>query len=98
MVSMVATLNSKKILTTELSLSSETFIFLKAGSCNRSAALPRLTSTLCTSKLLMYKVGTSASWCGVMNLDGLMGGKDMGPLTCCIDLLLSGVPTVFTRV
>ena len=97
MVSVVALLNPNKILPAELSLSSGTFIYLKAGSCNRSAALPRSTSTLCTSKLLMHKVSTSASWYGVMTLDGLMGGKDMGPSTGCIALPLSGVLMVFTR-
>ena len=51
------------------------FIYLKAGSCNRSAALPGSTSTLCTSKLLIHKVSTSASWCGVMTLDGVNRGK-----------------------
>ena len=96
MVSLVAPLNSDKILPVELSLSRGTFIGLKAGSCNRSAALPVSTSTLCTSKLLMHKVSTSASWCGVMTLDGLMGGKDMGPSTGCIALLLSRVFMVFT--
>ena len=82
----------------ELSLSSGTFIYLKAGSCNRSAALLGSTRTLCTSKLLMQKVSTSASWCGVMTLDGLMGGKDMGSLIGNIALPLSGVLMVFTRV
>ena len=98
MVSVVAPLNLDKIMSTELSLSSGTFIYLKAGSCNRSAALPGSTSTLCTSKLLMHKVSTSASWCGVMTLDGLMGGKDMGPSTDCIALLLSRILMVFTQV
>ena len=93
MVSVVAPLNPHKILPAELSLSSGTFICLKVGSCNRSIALLGLTSTLYTSKLLMHKESTSASWCGVMTLDGLMGGKDMGPSTSCIDMLLSGVLT-----
>ena len=90
MVSVVAPLNLDKILPVELSLSSGTFICLKAISCNKLAALPGLTSTLCTSKLLMHKVSTSASWCGVTTLDGLMGGKDMGPSTGFIAILLSG--------
>ena len=89
-VSVVAPLNPDKILLVELSLSSDTCICLKAGSCNKSAALPGSMSTLCTSKLLMHKVRTSASWCGVITLDGLMGGKDMGPSTGCIASLLSG--------
>ena len=97
MVSVVAPLNPDKILAPELILSSGTFIYLKAGSCNKSVALPGSTSTLCTSKLLMHKVSTSASWCGVMTLEGLMGGKDMGLSTSCIALLLSGVLMVFTE-
>ena len=80
----------------ELSLSSGIFICLKARICNKSVALPGSTSTLCTSKLLLHKVRTSASWCGVITLDGLMGGKDIGSLTGCIALLLSGVLMVFT--
>ena len=98
MVSVVSPLNPDKILPAELSLSSRTFIFLKVGSCNKSTALPGSTGTLCTSKLLMHKVSTSASWCEVMTLDGLIGGKDMGPSTGCIALLLSGVLMLFTRV
>ena len=98
MVIMVAPLNPNKILPAELSLSSGIFIYLKVGSCNKSVLLPGSTSSLCTSKLLMHKVSTSASWCGVMTLDGLMGGKDMGPSTSYIALLLSGVLMVFTRV
>ena len=94
---MVAPLNQDKIRLAELSLLSGTCICLKAGSCNKSAALPGSTSTLCISKLLMHKVSTSASWCGVITLDGLMGGKNMGPSTNCIALLLSGVLMVFTR-
>ena len=71
---------------------------LSSGSYNRSIALLRSTSTLCTSKLLIHKVSTSASWCGVMTLDGLMGGKDRRPSTGCIALLLSKVLIVFTQV
>ena len=95
---MVAPLNLDKILPAELSLSSGTFICLKAGSCNKLVALPGSTNTLCTSKLLMHKVSISASWCGVMTLDRLMGGKDMGSLIDCIGLLLSRVLMEFTRV
>ena len=98
MVSVVAPLNPDKVLPAELSLSSGNFICLKAGSCNKSTALLGSTSTLCTSKLLMHKVSTSRSWCGVMTLDGLMGGKDMGSSTGYIALLLSEVLMVFTRV
>ena len=88
-ISVVSPLNPDKILPGELGLSSDTCICLKAGSCNKSASLPGSTSTLCT--LLMHKVRTSASWCGVITLDGLMGGKDMAQSTGCIASLLSGV-------
>ena len=77
-VTMVAPLKPDRILPAELSLSKEMFICLKAGSCNRSAALPGSTSTQCTSKSLIHNISTSASWCGVMTLDGLIGGKDIG--------------------
>ena len=89
-VSVVALLKPDKIMPVELSLSSGTFICLKSRSCNKSVALPGSTSTLCTLKLLMHKVSTSASWCGVRTLDGLMGGKDIGLSTGCIAMLLSG--------
>ena len=97
MVNVVAPLNPDKILPSKPSLLSETFIYQKAGSCSKSVVLPGSISTLCTSKLLMHKVSKSASWCGVMTLDGLMGGKDMGLSTGCNALLLSGVLMVFTR-
>ena len=77
-INLVALLNLDKILPAELSLSSGICICLKAGSCNKLAALPGSTSTLCTSKLLMHKVKTSASWCRVITLEGLMGGKGYG--------------------
>ena len=97
MVSVVAPLNPDKIMPAELSLSSRTFICLTAGSCSKLATLPGSTSTLCTSKLLMHKISTSALWCGVMTLDGLIGGKDMGPSISCIAPMLSRVLMVFTR-
>ena len=96
-VTMVAPLNPDKILPAELNLSKEMFIYLKASSCNRSAALPGSTSTLCTSKSLIHRVSTSASWCVVMTLDGLTGGKDIGPSIGWIALLLSRTWMVFTR-
>ena len=79
-VTVVTALKPDRILPPELGLSKEMFICLKAGSCNRSTALPGLTSTPCTSKSLIHKVSTSASWWGVMTLDGLIRGKDIGPL------------------
>ena len=78
-VTVVAPLKPDRIPPAELSLSKEMFIYLNAGSCNRSAAVPGSTNTLCTLKSLIHKVSTSASWCGTMTLDGLLGGKDMGP-------------------
>ena len=78
MVTVVAPLKPNRILPAKLSLSKEMFICLNAGSYNRSAALPGSTSTLWTSKSLIHKVSTSASWCGIMTLDGLIGGKDIG--------------------
>ena len=90
-VTMVAPLKPNMILPAELSLSKEMFIYLKAGNCNRSAALPGSTSILCTSKWLIHKVSTNASWYGVMTLDELTGGKDIGPSIGWTTLLLSGV-------
>ena len=94
---MVAPLNPNRILPAELNLSKEMFICLKAGSCNRLAALPGSTSTLCTSKSLIHRVSTGASWCRVMTLDGLTRGNDIGLSIGWIALLLSGVWMVFTR-
>ena len=74
----------------------EIFIFLKAGNYNRLTVLPGLTCTLCTSKSLIHRVSTSASWCGVMTLDGLTSGNDIGSSISWIALLLSGTWMVFT--
>ena len=80
MVIVVAPLNpDRRILQAELSMSKEMFICLKAGNCNKSATLLGLTGTLCTSKSLIHRVSKSASWCGVMTLDWLTGGKNIGP-------------------
>ena len=75
---MVAPLNQNMILLAKLNMSKEMFICLKVGSCNRSAALLGSTSALSTSKSLIHRVSTSASWCRVMTLNGLTGGKDIG--------------------
>ena len=96
-VTVVAPLKPNRILPDELILSKEMFICLKAGSCNRSTTLPGSTSTLCTTKSLIHKVSTSASWCGVMTLDGFIRGKDIGSSIGWIALLLSGTWMVFTR-
>ena len=86
---MVAPLNLDRILPAELSMSKEMFICPKAGGCNRSAALPGSTSSLCTLKSLIHRVSMSASWCRVMTLDRLIGGKAIGPSIGWIALLLS---------
>ena len=96
-ITVVAPLKLDRILPAELSLSKEMFICLKAGNCNKSAAQPGLTNTLCTSKLLIHKVSTSTSWYGVMTLDGLIGGKDIGPSIGWIASLLSRTWMVFIR-
>ena len=91
----VAPLKQDKILPAELSLSKDIFICLKVSSCNRSTARPGSTSTLCTSKLI-HKVSTSASWCGVMTLDGFIGRKDVGSSIDWTTLFLSRTWMVFT--
>ena len=96
-VTVVTPLNPDRILLAELSSSKKMFICLKVGSYNRSAALLGSTSTLCTSKSLIHKVSTSASWCGVMTLDGLTEGNDIGSSIGWIVLLLFGMWMVFTR-
>ena len=96
-VTVVALLNPNRILPTEFILSKEMFICLKASSCNKSVAVPRSTNTLCTSKSLIHRVSTSASWCEVMTLEGLTGGKDIGLSIDWIALLLFGTWIVFTR-
>ena len=96
-VTVVDPLKPDRTLLTELSLSKEMFVYLNTGSCNRSAALPGSTSTLYTSKSLIHKVSTSASWCEVMTLDGLIGGKDIGSSISWTSLLLSGAWMVFIR-
>ena len=85
------------ILLVELSLSKEMFICLKVGNYNRSAALLGSTNNMCTSKSLIHKVSTSASWYGVMTLDGFIRGKDIGPLIGWIALLLYGTWMVFIQ-
>ena len=89
-ITVVAPLNPDRILLAELGLSKEMFVFLKAGNFNRSVALLRSTSTLCTSKSLIHRVSMSASWCGVMTLYGLTGGKDIRLSIGYIALLLFG--------
>ena len=96
-VTMVALLKPDRILPAKLSQLREMLICLKAGSCNWSAALLGSTNTLCKSKSLIHKVSTSASLSGVMTMDGLIGGKDIGSLIGWISLLLYGIWMVITR-
>ena len=95
-VTVVAPLKSDRIISAELCLPKDMPICLKAGSCNRSVALLGSTSTLCTLKVLIHKVSMSASWFGVMTLDKLIGGKDIGSSIGWIVLLLSEAWMVFT--
>ena len=60
-VTVVAPLKLERIYPAEFSIYEESFICLKAGNYNKYAALPGSTSTLCTSKLLIQRVITSAS-------------------------------------
>ena len=60
-VMVVAPLKLERTRPAEFNIREESFIWLKAGSCNKSAALPGSTSTLCTSKPLIQRVSTSAS-------------------------------------
>ena len=60
-VVVVAPLKLESICPAEFNISRESFIWLKAGSCNKSTALPESTSTLCTSKPLIQRGSTSAS-------------------------------------
>ena len=81
-VTIVAPLNPDKILPTELNLLKEMFISLKAGSCNRLVVLPGSTSTLCTSKSLIHKVSTSASWCSPRQVNRGKGYRAVNWLNC----------------
>ena len=85
-VTVVTPLNPDRILPAKLSLSKEMFIFLKAGSYNRSVALPR---SMCTLKSLIHRVSTSTSWGGAITLDGLIRGNDIRPSIGLMALLLS---------
>ena len=60
-VMVVVPLKPKRIRPAEFNIPEESFIWLKAGSYNKSVMVPGSTSTLCTSKLLIYRVSTSAS-------------------------------------
>ena len=60
-VVVVAPLKPERTHLTKFNIVEESFIWLKAGSCNKSVALVGSTSTLCTSKPLIQRVSTSAS-------------------------------------
>ena len=75
----VALLKPERFCPTEFSMQKESFICMKAGSYSKSGALPESTSTLCTSKPLIQRVSTKASWWGTMTLFGLIEGNDMEP-------------------
>ena len=60
-VMVVAPLNLYRIRLAEFNICGESFIWLKAGSYNKSTALPGSTNTPCTSKPLIQRVSTSAS-------------------------------------
>ena len=60
-VTLVAPLKLERIFLVEFTIPKESFICLKAGSCNKYAALSGFISTLCTSKLLIQRVRSSAS-------------------------------------
>ena len=60
-VVVVALLKLESIRSAEFNIPKESFIWLKAGSYNKFAALPGSTSTLCTSKPLIHRASTSAS-------------------------------------
>ena len=60
-VVVVAPFKPERIRPAEFNIHEESFIGLKAGSYNKSTALPGSTNTLCTSKLLIQRVSESAS-------------------------------------
>ena len=60
-VVVVKPLKLERIHPAKFNISEESYIWLKAGSYNKSAALPGSSSTMCTSKSLIQRVRTSAS-------------------------------------
>ena len=61
-VVVVSPLKPERIRLDEFNLPKERFICLKVGSLKKSVALPGSTNTLCTSKPLIQRVSTSASY------------------------------------
>ena len=92
----VATLKQKRIRLAEFTTSKESFICLNASSCNKPVAMLGSINTICTSKLLIQRVSTSASWWGIITLFGLTGGKDMVPSIGLVSSCLLSVLTTFT--
>ena len=60
-IMVVTLLKPERIRPIEFSIPVESFIWLKAGSCNKYAALLGSTNTMCTSKPLIHRVSTIAS-------------------------------------
>ena len=89
-VTVVAPLKPERSRPTKFNIRGESFIWLKADICNKSAALLGSTSTLCISKSLMQRVSTK---CIIMTLLGFTGGKDM---RSSIGLGSSRLPLVWT--
>ena len=83
-VVVVVPLKLERIRSAKCSIPEESFIWLKAGSCNKFAALIGSLSTLCTSKQLIHRVSTTASSWDIMTLFWFTKGKDMGPSICSI--------------
>ena len=57
----VVSLKPERICPAEFNIPKENFIWLKAGSCNKSTSLSGSTSTLCTSKPIIHRVSPNAS-------------------------------------
>ena len=92
-VVVVASLKIERTRPAKFNIREESFIWLKAGSYNKSTALLGSTSTLCATKPLIQRVSTSAHNGGTMTLFGFIGEKDIGP---SIDLVSSRLPLVWT--
>ena len=96
-VVVVAPLKPERIRSAKFNISGESFIWLKAGSCNKSAMLPGSTSTMCTSKSLLQNVSTSASQWGTITLFEFIRGKDMRQSIGLVSSRLLLAWTAFTQ-
>ena len=88
-VVVVAPLKPKRTCPAEFNIREESFIWLNAGRCNKSAKLPGFTNALCTSKPLIQRVCTSASLWSQMTLFRFTRGNNIGP---SISLVSSRLP------